>query len=438
MIDLSFLRWLLCLLAVIGASSSASRSSAATSDNPAGAAAICPASTATQGAFADLFLKAARRAGHFENFVYDEREFRLELKRADGAEYYVYLSNAHADYCKAAEADRASVVDRYVRSVLTQPAVGKSTSRQSLLPAVRGRALHEFLDLMLAIDGAEVTGGRYHRTLGSDIAVSVASDSESQIALLTDETITDLGLDYEQALRIATDNLRRVSNDNWIEIGPSLFQSGWKDDYDPARLLLADVIKKLPIKGDPVALAIDNNTLLVTGSKNKQGLLDMASLGRKMLEETTRPLSGQAIVLTDAGWADFLPDDAELRPLCDVQREQLNRDYGRQKELLQRLYELRHEDVFVASYMLVVNKGRDDLTSYAVWTKGVPTLLPHTDRIAFVDLDTTTKVDVAWSAVERIAGHRMKRTDIYPERYRVEDFPSLSELQELKAAATAP
>ncbi len=389
-----------------------------------------------QGAFADLFMKAARRAGHFENFVYNEREFRFKLKQADGKEYYGYLSNAYADYCKATEADRATVIDDYVRSMLAEPAIDKSVSRQSLLPAVRGRALHEFMDLMLTLGGAKVNGGRYHRTLGSDIAVGVAMDGESQISLLTDETIGDLGFSYEQALQIATDNLRRASDDNWIEVGPSLFQSGWNDDYDPSRLLLTDLIRRLPVKGDPVALAIDNNTLLVTGSKNKQGLWEMSRLGRRMLAEATRPLSGQAITLVEGGWVDFLPGDAELRPLTDVQREQLSRDYEQQKGLLERLYEMRREDVFVASYMLFQRKGSEELTSYAVWTKGVLTLLPHTDRIAFADPDTMTQFDVSWSAVQRIAGHRMKKADVYPERYRVDDFPSPSELEELKAAAS--
>jgi hypothetical protein len=142
--------------------------------------------------------------------------------------------------------------------------------------------------------------------------------------------------------------------------------------------------------------------------------------------------------LRDGGWIDFTPSDPDLSALLDLQKEQMNRDYEQQKGLLEKLYEVRHEDVFVASYILVQKKSAEDLTSYAVWTKGVTTLLPLADRIAFVELETNVQFEAPWSAATAVVGHRMTKTDLYPERYRIDDYPTPSEIEQLKRSAGAP
>jgi hypothetical protein len=47
----------------------------------------------------------------------------------------------------------------------------------------------------------------------------------------------------------------------------------WQDNYDPARLLLLDKIRQPKIKGDPVILIPNRDSLLLTGSKDPKGLL---------------------------------------------------------------------------------------------------------------------------------------------------------------------
>jgi hypothetical protein len=258
---------LFLILAVFTTAIPLSPSFGATNENSAEH--VCPPAEATRGAFAALFERALRRAGHFEEVTYDEREFRLQSAQPDGTTSYAYLFNAHTDYCKAEEDDRTAVVERYVASLFTRPDAIDAISQESLLPTVRGRAFFEFLDLMQAIDGMEPSPGRYHLTLGNDLAVGIASDGKTQVTHLFDALLTETGLSRNQALRVAMENLRRISTDSWIEVGPSLFQSDWNDDYDPSRLLLTDMIRRLPVKGHQVALAPDSNTLLVTGSKNK-------------------------------------------------------------------------------------------------------------------------------------------------------------------------
>ena len=67
-------------------------------------------------------------------------------------------------------------------------------------------------------------------------------------------------------------------------------------------------------------------------------------------------------------------------------------------------------------------------TSYCVWTKGAASLLPQAERIVLGDEDQEP-VMAPWDKVMEIAGELMTPMDgMYPERFRVEGFPTAEQL----------
>jgi hypothetical protein len=68
------------------------------------------------------------------------------------------------------------------------------------------------------------------------------------------------------------------------------------------------------------------------------------------------------------------------------------------------------------------------------WADGMSSLLPRADTIAFKP--QAEVILVPWDAAMPIVGHRMTRTDDYPIRHRVDSFPSVDELEQLRAVAT--
>jgi hypothetical protein len=76
MFGTSHTRWPILLLAcAVLAGTPSSQPAAATTETPAER--VCPPAEATRNSFAVLYQKALRRAGHFEDLFYEEREFRL-------------------------------------------------------------------------------------------------------------------------------------------------------------------------------------------------------------------------------------------------------------------------------------------------------------------------------------------------------------------------
>jgi hypothetical protein len=108
-------------------------------------------------------------------------------------------------------------------------------------------------------------------------------------------------------------------------------------------------------------------------------------------------------------------------------------EYNDQKELLDQINESTSQDVFVASFSAVQQKETGRITSYSVWSEGVPTLLPETDDIVLLRADRAAeKVELAaagsWDRVRQVAGELMEPLGMYPERYRVLEFPSSEQL----------
>jgi hypothetical protein len=108
-------------------------------------------------------------------------------------------------------------------------------------------------------------------------------------------------------------------------------------------------------------------------------------------------------------------------------------EYNDQKELLDKIHESTGEDVFVASFSAVQHKDSGRIASYGVWAEGVPTLLPETDDLVLMRGNPQTDdIHVAasgpWQRVREIAGDLMQPLGVYPERYRVVEFPTPQQL----------
>jgi hypothetical protein len=105
-----------------------------------------------------------------------------------------------------------------------------------------------------------------------------------------------------------------------------------------------------------------------------------------------------------------------------------------QKELLDTMHEKTGQDIFVASFSAMQHGETGEITSYSVWSKGADGLLPRTDLVHFYvakGKEGEIEATADWDTVMRIAGDLMKPQGIYPERYRVKEFPSDEQLRRL-------
>ena len=383
----------------------------------------------SQDDFAKLVMDGLRRAGVTNEISYDPQQFQISV--AGEKESTLFLNNGYHEYCFVAEEDRPHVLRRYVRGwldahkLLPEEFAGL---QPDLLPAVRSRSFYEFVRLRAALNENDSADSPY-QILGEDLAVGLVYDMPDAMRSISNKEFNAWGVTYYEAMETARENLGHLRP---RIIGPKegegIYVFTTNDGYDSSRLILLELIRQFQVKGEYIAIVPGREMLIVAGSEDTAGLEAMLTLAKKALQEP-RPISGVAVRLDGDDWVPWLPDPShphydEFRML---RMQRYGQDYAEQKELLDALHEKTGEDIFVASFSVVEHKDTRQRTSYCVWTKGSHSLLPKTERIILGGPDQEP-IMVTWDRVAEVVGDLMKQQGMYPERYRVEAFPTGEQL----------
>jgi uncharacterized protein YtpQ (UPF0354 family) len=388
-----------------------------------------PPDLPSKDAFAQLVMDRLRETGLADEIVYDPEEFQLSFEGEKQS--VLFLENTYREYCTLSVEDRDHSIRRFVRGWLQahkSPPEEYADIRPDILPAVRSRAFFELARLRMFIEGSADTFLPY-QTIGDDLAVGLVYDMPDSLRPISNKQLDLWDVTFYEALESARENLAQLHP---MIVGPNQGEGTYvfatNDSYDSSRLILLDLIRQFQIKGDFIAMAPGREMLIVTGSEDRPGLEAMVELANKAFEQP-RTVAGVALRLDRDEWVPWMPDAAH--PLYDefrlLRMRSFGKDYAEQKELLDRLHEQADTDVFVASFSVIQHQATGHRMSYCVWTKDTHSLLPRTEKVIVGGPDQEP-IMVAWNRVVQFAGNLMSPTDMYPERYRVDEFPSAEQL----------
>ena len=392
--------------------------------------------------FVKRMLRALSEAGATD-LRYDDAEFSITIGERG---HRAYLSNAFAACREADEATRRETILNHVAAALHTPPVPVSfeSVKSNLLPIIRDPAYHGLFRLKLLLDRKTTDNLEIaSRPLTEGLNISLAHDSERSMSFVNVGMLKGWGVSLDQALKVAKNNLRdRTDTNGWVQQSPGLFLGSWNDAYDSSRMLLTEHIYRLPLNGDPVLFAPNRDTIWITGTSDFAGVEYILRAGKESHFKESHPLSPNLYRLADGDWTPYIPLEQVLRELLtSIQRDRNAVDYQQQKQDLDALHEKNQTDIFVASYSMFERQFKEkpgkSRFSLCVWSRGVESLLPKTEKIAFlVDPETKDYISVRWESAIHIVGHLMKQDpDLLPLRYWVRAFPNESQIAQLRQLA---
>jgi len=375
------------------------------------------------------------------DLVFDEAKHQLT-----GSNEVISTTNLYHEWQQTPEADRPAALQKiaagFQQTVDTK--LDLATVKPRLRPAVR--AVNYFDAQNLAAQEAKLGSAAKphtvaHVMLGDSAAIGIAIDSPDAMAIATDQDLAEWKLTADQALAIATENLR-ATGAHLEQLEPGVWGATAHDSYDASRLLLVDEIKKLGLPGGAVALIPNRETLLLAGAKDGKGLLAMAARADAVVNDP-RPIHTIALCLGDAGWKECVPDvtPAVKQKFNELAVQGRLSIYGDDHDAYQ---ERLGDDIFVAHLSGLQKKTGEALT-YATWTKTVPTMLPKADLVAFVVLEGPEGSEkghmlglAPWGRVMQVCGAHLQDTGRLPAYWATGDwFPGDAELAKL-ALTKAP
>lgn len=352
----------------------------------------------------------------------------------------IFLDNLFAELQHRWPWQRRTVIARWLESLreadLAEPGSFEE-AKAELLPALRHRAGFESL-AFLEKAASEPKIEAVSLPLTPDLGVYLALDRPASMRFVGAALLARWGVTVETAFEQALENLRSRSKAPLEQLGRGVAVSRFADTYDASRLLLSEIVAQIEAPGDPVAVVPGRSVLILAGDRDGEALAAAMRVALDAWENEPRPLSLVPIVRRSGQWQELLlPRGHEcyelLRELRVRQAAQL---YQEQTAALQTWMERQGEDVFVAGLIAARQPQTGRFNSIAVWSKGVDSLLPRAEQVAFFDPDREeaerTVALIDFDLVESHLSETFERTDHVPERLRVRSFPPEATILELR------
>lgn len=396
----------------------------------------------TPADFAQLATGHLRARGMKREIRYDEPRFCLVVEGDKGLWKFCFLKHGFTEYQAAPPHEKDKVLQRRLWSLFDTGAIPpREEVLKGVLPRLREPVYHAVLERQLA---AQVEDPKEralleipYRHLNDELEVNAVFDLPTSAMDVTAARLKAWGMTLPELEATAMENLRARSNEPFRQIATGLFASAWGDGHDAARLLLKEKISKLQVTGEHVAMIPAASVLMVTGSGDEQGLLNMAEIARDAVQDP-RGITGVAFVQRDGEWHAWLPphEHPAYDKLFFLALQSRANAYTQQKELLDAWYEFTGEAQFVSRFSAFRTESGEIYTC-TPWTENVDGLLPRTDRIDFVRLvaegsEQKPKVYPAkFEVALEVVGRLMARTSERPERWKSTGFPTEAELVEM-------
>ena len=386
--------------------------------------------------FAHNLIGRIRESKYAGKIDYDPTEYRLsELGSRE-----LHLINAYKEYCSEPESGRDAVLQHWAKVwcgvKLCYPDTYEAAAH-ALLPVVRER------DYVMNYSG----GIHAYRVVTEHHSVHLALDFPDTMIDITQDCLDKWGVDFSRAFQMAVENLRQRSPlPGFTRHFGNFYVSTYSDEYDSSRVLLPELLARLDLQGDPVAMIPNPKTLVVAGADDEDGLAAMAQFTASLTDKP-RFRSGIPLRFIDGGWHAYRPpvNHPSSRVLNELRMSTISSAYAWQKQTLDEKHRLEDSDVFVASYLVFRDEAAMKNLSVSTWTESISTLLPRTDLVSLcpstlLDQDPETmKLDeherpviVPWDILQKAVGNLMEPMGFYPERYRVSEYPNPEQLRILR------
>jgi hypothetical protein len=390
-------------------------------------------------AFVKEYIAALRRSGEQRALEFNDKDFALSIKQADGKIANVrHLGNCFREYAAAPENNRRAILEKFMRVMVVSALPGDWPSVRAMIrPVLKDRWAADLAYLQQKVLAPTMAEPIPFQPLTSDLAIYPVLDLPESMRAIMAKDLRDWGVGLNQVMDEALQNFRAANVAKVFKEVGRLYVAQVGDSYDATRLLLTEQIAGLRLKGRPVALAADRELLTLAGSSDAPALADMANLGLQRFKEGHRPVSGRPVELIDGTWKDFEPPASVAVTFGQLRRLMDHARYENQADLLRKDMAVRGEDAFVAKYSLVSKDKGVTVASIASWSENVETLLPEADQISFFQQASKTLHLSSWDRAAAVVAHRMERTQHYPPRWKVSSFPSPQEFAAMGAQRIA-
>jgi hypothetical protein len=381
--------------------------------------------------FADQLIQALHQSGEMNELRFDASKRRIIWPDKPP----VNLGNLFLTYLGEPRSRRGHYVRSTARALLNsvfELPKEFDLARSNVRPGLRLRAESEHARLMDLL-GDSAAESRCHlpsEPIGNHMVAHVCYVWPQITRFIDDENLAKWGVTFHEVMQVAKQNLA-TERVGFRKLGERSYVLITHNSYDASAFLVNGVVPSLEVLGTHVVMVPNRDTIVVTGSEDVAGLEIMADF----MENRMPPpysLSGVPLIFENSEWRDWMPPVHHPlhRRFKQIESKWLGELYAQQTELLRAVHSRQGIKIFVAGVLAKEMDNKDgDLVTSCTWTKGIESLLPVAQRVAFCKRIGEREFGIVvadWSRVIQTFGNLMELTEHYPTRYHVRVFPDES------------
>ena len=389
----------------------------------------------SQEAFVEQFIQALQAAGETRAIRYEADIFCVLVgDNREVPDVVVTLNDAFKQCLQLPPDQQASEIHRVAAQCRRQkiPDDYRIAERHLQLSLKHISHLHLYEEFAAAWVSHTAPKNVVHSQITDELILCVGFTDGPALQLLTQEQTARWGVSADRVVRSAIRNQSRSAFR--LKRTGSLYRSPSDNPYAAAHFVFGERLSKLPIRGSPVVLLPTRDCLVVTGSEEIEGLIQMAAIGHVEIEESEFPVSGRPLRWDGRVWKKFEPPEivraafAHLEQMYEVAR------YASQSTVLQMRYRDAADGTRIAEVRLFPDGSA--FKKVAFWHSGSPILLPAADEVVLHNQESGAFQAARWNDVQRVLGERLVPMHM-PLRYRAERFPMLAEIKAMNPTAVA-
>jgi len=387
---------------------------------------------------AALLLRRATSDQADVTWTYDREQNML---RSSGG-VQVNLVNIFLAYSKTPRSSRRVLLEKYSSmlnvSALEVPKLW-SLAGKGVVLAVRSKYDYMVTSIESRVGSKSISEGVAWPFVG-DLCLLLLYDFGPNMTHVGAGLVATWGQDEQAVRNQALRNLRSLQRPVWVPLQNGVYKLLSEVAYEETWLLVDAVVDQLPFAQSAVLMPVNRGVLIAADGRSGDALSAMLQEALVSLQNNPWPISAVMLTYQDDHWREFKTEGNVAQRAKAVAAINLAGIYKDQQIALAEYFEKNGEDIFVATFD--VRQRGDDMAgiySWCVWTEGVLTLLPKTDVVIFSkrDVENRESLIVQWEQAVQVCGRYFHPTDEDPPRFRIADFPTAEEWQQLKAIGEA-
>jgi uncharacterized protein YtpQ (UPF0354 family) len=231
----------------------------------------------------------------------------LQLRITDpkGIDSTAFLDNAYRQYQANPDA-REEIIEQHARSIV-EMSVDAPLLATNIVPIIKDLAWLEETNRALQQRGGEKMGERVYEALNDVLVVVYAEDTPTNIRYFSPEMLAKAGVGRDQLRALAVENLRRLLPKVEFHKGELFTMLTAGGNYEASLLLLDDLWTGggLEVDGEIVVAVPSRDVLLVTGSKNKEGIAQLRDAAAELFDEGSYTLTKELFVYRKGKFVRF-------------------------------------------------------------------------------------------------------------------------------------